>query len=140
VEIMIKRGIRILLVCDADDNIIGLLTSRDIAGDKPHRILAKAGGGVREDLRVSDVMTLRPELELLSMEDIQRARVGDLIATLRQVDRQHALVLDRDPETGKPAVRGIFSLSQISLRLGLNIDPSRQVTLYADFEKAGGTL
>jgi len=94
----------------------------------------------REDLRVSDVMTLRPELELLSMEDIQRARVGDLIATLRQVDRQHALVLDRDPETGKPAVRGIFSLSQISLRLGLNIDPSRQVTLYADFEKAGGTL
>lgn len=137
---MIKRGIRILLVCDADDNIIGLLTSRDIAGDKPHRILAKAGGGVREDLRVSDVMTLRPELELLSMEDIQRARVGDLIATLRQVDRQHALVLDRDPETGKPAVRGIFSLSQISLRLGLNIDPSRQVTLYADFKNAGGAL
>ena len=85
---MIKRGIRILLVCDADDNIIGLLTSRDIAGDKPHRILAKAGGGVREDLRVSDVMTLRPELELLSMEDIQRARIGDLIATLRQVDRR----------------------------------------------------
>ena len=136
---MIKRGIRILLVCDADDNIIGLLTSRDIAGDKPHRILAKAGG-VQEDLRVSDVMTLRPKLELLSMEDIQRARIGDLIATLRQVDRRHALVLDRDPETGKPAVRGIFSLSQISLRLGLNIDPSRQATLYADFEKAGGTL
>lgn len=136
---MIKRGIRILLVCDADDNIIGLLTSRDIAGDKPHRILAKAGG-VREDLRVSDVMTLRPKLELLSMEDLQRAWVGDLIATLRQVDRQHALVLDRDPETGKPAVRGIFSLPQISLRLGLNIDPSRQATLYADFEKAGGTL
>ena len=65
---MIKRGIRILLVCDANDNIIGLLTSRDIAGDKPHRILAKASG-VREDLRVSDVMTLRPQLELLSMED-----------------------------------------------------------------------
>ena len=136
---MIKRGIRILLVCDVDDNIIGLLTSRDIAGDKPHHILAKAGG-VREDLRVSDIMTLRPKLELLSMEDIQRARVGDLIATLRQVDRRHALVLDRDPETDKPAVRGIFSPSQISLRLGLNIDPSRQVTLYADFENAGGTL
>ncbi len=138
-EIMIKRGIRILLVCDADDNIIGLLTSRDIAGDKPHRILAKAGG-VQADLRVSDVMTLRPKLDVLSMEDVRRARVGDLIATLRQVDRQHALVLDRDPETGKSAVRGIFSLSQISLRLGLNIDPSRQATLYADFEKAGGTL
>ncbi|MDG4554879.1 MAG: CBS domain-containing protein [Candidatus Competibacter sp.] len=138
-EIMIKRGIRILLVCDADDNIIGLLTSRDIAGDKSHRILAKAGG-VREDLRVSDIMTLRPKLDVLSMEDVRRVRVGDLIATLRQVDRQHALVLDRDPETRKPAVRGIFSLSQISLRLGLNIDPSRQATLYAEFENAGGVL
>ena len=136
-DIMIKRGIRILLVCDADGNIVGLLTSRDIDGDKPERILAKAGG-VREDLRVADIMTLRPKLEALLMEDVRRARVGDIIATLREVGRQHALVLDDDPETGKPAVRGIFSLSQIGLRLGLDIDPSRQPTTYADLEKVGG--
>ena len=136
-EIMIKRGIRILLVRDADDNIIGLLTSRDIGGDKPRRILAKAGG-IWEDLLVGDVMTLRPKLEVLLMEDVLRARVGHIIATLRRVDRQHALVVDTDPETGQPAVRGIFSLSQIGLRLGLEIDPSRQPTTYAELERAAG--
>ena len=138
-DIMVKRGVRILLVCDADDNILGVLTSRDIDGEKANRILAKTGGG-REDLLVSDVMTLRAKLEVLMMEDVLGARVGDIIATLRQVGRQHALVLDTDPETDIPTVRGIFSLAEIGLRLGLDINRARQPTTYAELEKAGGSL
>jgi len=71
------------------------------------------------------------------MEDVANARVGDIIATLRQVNRQHAMVVDNDPTTGKPAVRGLFSLSQIGLLLGLDIDPARQPTTFADLEQAG---
>ncbi|MCB1824646.1 MAG: CBS domain-containing protein [Candidatus Competibacteraceae bacterium] len=135
-EIMIKRGVRILLVCDTDCRIIGLLSSRDIHGIKPDRILAKAGGN-RADLLVVDVMTLAPKLEVIRMENVRCAQVGDIITTLRQVDRQHLLVLDDDPETDQPMVRGIFSLSQIAVRLGLDIDPSRQPTTFADLEKTG---
>lgn len=138
-ETMVKQAIRILLVCDADGNLIGVLTSRDIDGDKPNRILAKAGG-VWEDLLVADVMTLRPKLEVLRMEDVLRARVGDIIATLRQVNRQHALVLDHDPETGKSGIRGIFSLSQIALRLGLKVDPARRPITFVELEQAGVDL
>ena len=138
-ETMVKRGVRLLLVRDVDGHIIGLLTSRDLAGNKPGRILAKAGGAW-EDLLVADIMTLRPKVEVLLMEDVRAARVGDIIATLRRANRQHALVVDTDPKIGIPAVRGIFSLSQIGLRLGLDIDPARQPTTYADLEKAGGML
>jgi CBS domain-containing protein len=138
-EIMVKRGVRLLLVCDIKGQVIGLLTSRDIAGDKPSRILAKAGG-VWEELLVAHIMTLRGKLEVLLMADVLNARVGDIIATLRQVGRQHALVVDNDPVTGVPTVRGIFSLSQIALQLGLDIDPARQPTTYAELEKAGGPL
>ena len=134
-ETMVKRGVRMLLVRDADGQIVGLLTSRDIEGDKPNRILAKAGG-TWEDLLVADIMTLQPKLEVLLMEDVLQARVGDIIATLRQVNRQHAMVLDTDPQTGKPAVRGLFSLSQIGLQLGLDIDRSHHPTTYSDLEKA----
>jgi CBS domain containing-hemolysin-like protein len=134
-ETMVKRGVRMLLVRDIDGQIVGLITSRDIEGSKPNRILAKAGGSW-EDLLVADIMTLKPKLEVLLMEDVLKARVGDIIATLRQVNRQHAMVLDSDPDTGKPAVRGIFSLSQIGLLLGLDIDPAQQPTTYADLEKA----
>jgi CBS domain-containing protein len=138
-DLMVKRGVRILLVVDADDNLLGLVTSRDIDGAKVDRILAKTGC-TREDLFVSDVMTLRAKLDVLTMEDVLDARVGDIIATLRQVNRQHALVLDIDPETEIPAIRGIFSLSEIGLRLGLNINRSRQPTTYAELEQAGAAL
>lgn len=138
-DYMVKRGVRLLLTRNADGQIVGLITSRDIEGEKPKRILAKAGGAW-EDLLVADIMTLQPKLEVLLMEDVREARVGDIIASLRQAGRQHAMVVDRDPETGKPAVRGIFSLSQIGLQLGLDIDPARQPTTYAELEKAGVSL
>lgn len=138
-EIMVKRGVRMLLVQDADGQIVGLLTSRDLEGEKPARILTKAGGAW-EDLLVADIMTLKPKLEVLLLEDVLNARVGDIIATLRQVNRQHAMVVDTHPDTGKLAVRGIFSLSQIGLQLGLDIDPAQQPTTYAELEKAGVSL
>jgi hypothetical protein len=43
-----------------------LITSRDIEGEKPARILAKAGGAW-EDLLVADIMTLKPKLDVLLM-------------------------------------------------------------------------
>ncbi len=135
-DIMIRRGVRLLLARDTDRQIVGLITSRDIEGEKPARILAKAGGAW-EDLLVADIMTLQPKLEVLRMEDVANARVGDIIATLRQTNRQHAMVVDADPETGKPAIRGLFSLSQIGLQLGLGIDPAQQPTTYADLARAG---
>lgn len=135
-ETMIKRGVRLLLVRDADGHIVGLITSRDIEGERPTRILAK-GGGTWEDLLVADIMTLKPKLEVLLMAEVVKARVGDVIATLRQADRQHAMVVDTDPGTGKLAVRGIFSLSQIGLQLGLNINPAQHPTTYADLARAG---
>jgi CBS-domain-containing membrane protein len=135
-DLMIRRGVRLLLVNNADRQVVGLITSRDIEGEKPARILAKAGG-VWEDLLVADIMTLQPKLEVLRMEEVATARVGDIIATLRQAGRQHALVVDADPATGKPAVRGLFSLSQIGLQLGLDIHPTQQPTTYADLERAG---
>ena len=47
------------------------------------------------------------------------------------------MVVDADPETGKPAIRGLFSLSQIGLQLGLDINPAEQPTTYADLARAG---
>lgn len=135
-ETMLKRAVRLLLVRNQDRQIIGLITSRDLEGERPERLIARAGGAW-EDLLVADIMTLKPKLEVLLLEDVLKARVGDIIATLRQANRQHALVLDSDPVTDKPAVRGLFSLSQIGLLLGLEIDPKQQPTTFAELERAG---
>ncbi|HXH02423.1 MAG TPA: CBS domain-containing protein [Candidatus Competibacteraceae bacterium] len=134
-ERMVKGGVRLLLVADPDGTVRGLITSRDIQGEKPMKILEKTGGRY-EDLLVRDIMTLHGKLEVLRMEDVLRAKVGDIIATLKEVDRQHAMVVDTDPDTGKLAIRGIFSLSQIAQQLGLPIDPSQRATTFAELEQA----
>ena len=134
-ERMIKSNVRMLLVTDADGKVQGLITSRDIQGEKPMKILEKTGGSFK-DLVVGDLMTLKSKLEVLMMGDVLRAKVGDIIATLKEVDRQHAIVVDTDPYTGELAVRGIFSLSQIGRQLGLEISPTQRATTFADLEWA----
>ena len=122
-ELMIKGGVRMLLVTEADGKVNGLITSRDIHGDKVQTILRKTGGA-QKDLLVGDIMTLKNRMQALQMVDVLSAKVGDIIATLKAVDRQHAVVVDTDPYTGEQAVRGIFSLAQIARQLGLNVDAS----------------
>ena len=134
-EIMVKRKVRLLLVRDADGAVRGLITSRDIQGNKPKKILEKSYLTM-EELVVRDIMTLKHKLNVLQMEDVSKASVGDIIASLKEVKRQHAMVVDTDPDSGKPAVRGIFSLSQIAKQLGLDIDPAKQATTFAEFEQA----
>lgn len=134
-ERMIKSNVRMLLVTDADGKIQGLITSRDLEGEKPMKILEKTGG-TRRDLLVGDLMTLKSKLEVLMMGDVLRSKVGDVVATLRQVDRQHAIVVDTDPYSGELAVRGIFSLAQIGRQLGLEISPAQHATTFADLEWA----
>jgi CBS-domain-containing membrane protein len=134
-ERMIKSGVRMLLVTDANGRVLGLITSRDVQGEKPTKILEKTGGTLK-DLVVGDIMTLKNRLEVLMMKDVLHARVGDIIATLKEAGRQHAIVVDTDPHNGELAVRGIFSLSQIGQQLGLQIDPTQRATTFDDLEWA----
>lgn len=134
-ERMIKSGVRLLLVADPDGTVRGLITSRDIQGEKPQRILEKSGGRY-DELLVRDIMTLGPKLDVLMMDQVLTARVGDIIATLRASGRQHSMVADTDPDSGKLAIRGLFSLSQIAHQLGIEIDTASRATTFAELEAA----
>jgi hypothetical protein len=74
-------------------------------------------------LLVADIMTLKPKLEVLLMDEVQKARVGDIIATLRQVNRQHAMVVDADPDRQSGGARHFLAVAN-RLQLGLDIDPA----------------
>lgn len=134
---MIRSGVRMLLVTEKDNGeVMGLITARDIEGERPQKIMEKTGFTLGE-LLVRDIMVLKQRVEALDMSDVEQSRVGDIIATLRGVDRQHALVVQTDPETDNKAVIGIFSLSQIARQLGLEIDPARGATTFEELAAAG---
>lgn len=135
-ERMRKRRVRLLLVTNEEGNVFGLITARDIQGGKPVKLAQKLGYTPQE-LVVRDLMTLKGRLDVLYYEDVLEAKVGHIVATLRETDRQHALVVDKDPtRDGRLAVRGLISLAQIGRQMGLDLDTAERATTFAELEAA----
>jgi CBS-domain-containing membrane protein len=132
---MIQGSVKLLLVADEGRRVLGLLTATDLAGEKPVRV-AQQLGVKRGDLLVRDIMTPWDRLELIAMEDIGRATVADLVATLKQTGRQHALALDHCE--GQPAIRGVFSATQVGRQLGADVVTAGKASSFADLGKAIG--
>jgi len=127
---MIHRGVHMLLVVDDMNHILGLITASDLTGEKPMQVVQHQG--IRySDVLVKDVMTPRERLEVLCMEDVRKACVGDILATLEAQGRQHALVVDRTPDRGQ-RLRGLFSLSQIGKQLGTSVETIAVASTFAE--------
>lgn len=123
-QFMITRGVRLLLVVDeAHESVLGLITATDILGERP-MLAATARGLRRDELTVADIMTAADQVEVVNLEDVRASRVGHVVETLRRAGRQHALVLDAEAK-----VRGIFSLSQIARQLGVALPAAGETAL-----------
>ena len=107
---MISQGVRLLLVVDDEGLVTGLITTRDFDTDT-----------TIDDRKVESVMTPYNEIEVISMDDVLYAVVGDLVETLKQSSRQHALAAEKDPISGQTVIRGIFSATQIARQLGIAV-------------------
>ncbi|HTJ54470.1 MAG TPA: CBS domain-containing protein [Nitrosospira sp.] len=130
---MMHRGIRSLLVLDQDKLLCGILTATDILGEKPLRFIQQRQVKHNEIL-VSDIMTPLDRLEAIPIYIVQNARVGDVIASLRDSGRQHTWVIENDAD-GKPVVCGIFSLTQIEKQLGAAIPPTEVAKTFVEIEE-----
>jgi CBS domain-containing protein len=134
-NLMISRSVRLLFVVDADDLIIGVITARDTMGERPIKLLRERGGK-HGDLRVEDVMTPQSMLEALQISDVLRSEVGHILATLKQIGRQHALVVEWDPGTQRHEIRGMFSATAIGRQLGVPIQTFEVANTFAEIEAA----
>ncbi len=134
-QVMIVRAIRLLLVVDRESIITGVVTARDTMGEKPIKLL-KEIGGKHEELTVAHVMTPVSAIEVLDLESVMAAKVGNIVETLRSVGRQHALVVDKDSLSGKERVRGIFSATQIGRQLGVAIHTFEVARTFAEIGSA----
>lgn len=130
-QFMITRGVRLLLVIDDHEEVLGLITATDILGERP-MLVATERGLRRDELTVADIMVPAARVDVIALADLEAARVGHVVETLRRAGRQHALVLD-----GERMVRGIFSLSQIARQLGVAVPTSGEVArTFAEIEAA----
>lgn len=130
---MIYCGVRLLLVTDHDGAVIGIITARDIMGEQPVHV-ASTERIARDKVTVEQIMTAQNSVDVLNMEDVMNAGIGDIIVTLRKAGHQHALVVDTDQASGKQIIRGIFSTTQIGRQLGVEIQPTGIKQSFAELE------
>lgn len=131
---MIHHGVRMLLVVDEQNLVMGLITSTDLASERPMQVIQTQG--IRHsDVLVKDIMTPRERLEVICVDDLKSAVVGDVVATLQAQGRQHALVADRHADRSQ-TLRGLFSASQISRQLGMPIHTLSVAKTFADIGAA----
>jgi CBS-domain-containing membrane protein len=118
-ERMKKLGVRMLLVTGSTGAVMGVVTVTDLDSGRPEKIAAKTGEQP-DELFVQDIMTLRGRIEVLQLKDVAQASTGQVLNSLRQASRRHALVLD---DSGEHQICGIFSLTRLCGQIGLDIQP-----------------
>ena len=116
---MKDHGVRLLLVVSKEGDVIGIVTTTDVLGDKPIRVTEETGVE-HANILVSDVMTPHRSITALEMDHLRDACVGHIVATFHQLERRHLLVVDTN-ERGQHDVRGLFSATQIGKQLGYDI-------------------
>jgi CBS domain-containing protein len=128
---MLERRVRLLFVVDGGRFVVGVITATDLLGEKPMRFVQERGG-TRHDILVADIMTPFEKMDAISMQDVSQMRVGHIVATLKEVHRQHLIAADE----GGRRVRGIFSTSRIARQLGVELNTTDVAQTFAEIEAA----
>lgn len=129
---MVQRGVRLLLVMSAERGLAGVITAADILGEKPLGF-SQERHVKHSEILVSDIMTPLDMLGAIPIADVKHAKVGEVIASLRNSGRQHTLVMETGAH-GMTDICGIFSLTQIERQLGMMIQSSGVATTFAEIE------
>ncbi|MDE2092339.1 MAG: hypothetical protein KGL99_12010 [Burkholderiales bacterium] len=134
-QMMIYQGVRMLFVVTDMPSIEGLVTTTDLHGEKPMRVVHERNMHY-DDLCVADVMTALPMLDAIDHERMSAAAVGDVIATLKRLGRNHLLVVQRATDQTPRRVRGVVSRSQIERQLGQPIAITPIADSFSEIERA----
>jgi CBS-domain-containing membrane protein len=134
-QTMIYQGVRMLFVVSDMPALKGLITSTDLTGERQMTLVHERSLRYDEIL-VSDVMT---ELSMLDATDFDRmadATVRNVIASLKQVGRNHLLVVQAAAHGAPRRVRGVISRAQVERQLGQLIEVTPIASNFSEVERA----
>ena len=116
---MIAFGVRLLIVV-RDGDVVGMITSYDITGERPLQVMQDPGASTKplrhSDIVVADVMTPIGQIRPLRLRWVDGASAGEIEALFRGVGETHLLVAE-DEGGGRAVIRGIFSRTRLERQL-----------------------
>jgi len=134
-QAMIYQGVRMLFVVTEMPLIEGLITATDLGGDKQMRVVHERHLHY-DELSVADVMTELGALDAIDYAVVRSAAVGNAVATLQRLGRNHLLVVEASTAQTPRRVRGVISRSQVERQLGRPIDITPIANSFSEIERA----
>ncbi len=134
-QTMIYQGVRMLFVVTEMPSIEGLITTTDLHGDTAMRVVSERAAHY-DELCVADVMKPLSSLDAIDFSRVEHAKVGQLVATLKQLGRNHLLVVQDATSSSPRRVRGVVSRAQIERQLGSAIDVAPIASSFSEIERA----
>ena len=134
-QAMIYQGVRMLFVVTEMPLIEGLITATDLGGDRQMQVVHERGVHY-DELCVADVMTGFGSLDAIDYAVVRSAAVGNAVATLQRLGRNHLLVVEAATAQTPRRVRGVISRSQVERQLGRRIDITPIANSFSEIERA----
>lgn len=134
-QAMIHQGVRMLFVVSQMPALEGLITSTDLRGERPMRLVHERGLHY-DEMSVADVMTPLSMLDAIDFDLMATATVRNLIATLQRFGRNHLLVAQGGAPAEPRRVRGVISRAQIERQLGHPVQVTQIASSFSEIERA----
>ena len=126
-SMMENTHVHMHVVLNKREQFVGIISAEDLIDRK---IVQKISEGYkRGEILVSDLMRCKKQLLALDIDEVERASIGEVITALKRYGQQHCLVID----PGTHRIRGVFSVSDISRKLHINIEVQDHASFYKTF-------
>ena len=114
------HGVHLLLVKGSNNSIAGVIGSEDILGELPITLIQEKRIK-RSQVLVKMLMTPISSIAAFELKTLERAKVGNIVTTLKNLHTHYALVVHKNGNETEKVLCGIFTTSQISHQLHQNI-------------------
>ncbi len=131
IELMRRTHEKFKLVIDAGESFRGVITLADLLSVKVMKA-SLSTGLQHSELTVADVMIPRSALRAVDYRELCAARVGDLLATMRNFGDRFIMVVDGD----RRSLRGLVSSSEIAQGLQVPIAIGERANSFSDIYQA----
>ena len=131
-ELMRANRIHALLLVDDNGEFTGVISAMDLMGSKP-MIFAGEAGISRADVQVKYIMVQKDRLNAITIEEVEKASIGDVLQTLMLISQQHLLVINGQEEMMK--ICGLFSVSDIKKALKVKFNNPAVAQTFYDLER-----
>lgn len=113
-------SVHLLLVINEEGHFQGIVSSEDVWGEKPIKLIQERRIH-RDQVLVKMIMVPYTEIMALNISIIKTACVGHIVKTLATHKQHYALAVSPRANESEQIIRGIFTASQISKQLHIDI-------------------